>query len=115
MGSSRGESVFEGRKVRGRKEVIMAGKEKGSVKIEWDEGTEKKLETKFKEWSKCCGDKKNYSSGASGGAVYGFGLIGALVYFIGNASTFGEGIMGILKSLVWPALLVFQALKLLGL
>lgn len=60
----------------------------------------------------CCSKKnwKNSNAGASagGGAVYGLGLIGALFYFLGNANSFGSVIMGILKSLVWPALFVYH-------
>ncbi|GAP12989.1 hypothetical protein LARV_00730 [Longilinea arvoryzae] len=48
--------------------------------------------------------------GASG-AVYGLGFIGACVYFIGQATTFWLGVLGFLKALVWPAFLVFEALK----
>jgi len=48
-----------------------------------------------------------------GGCLYGMGFIGAAVYFIKGAATFGAGAMGLLKSLVWPALLVYEALKLL--
>lgn len=44
-----------------------------------------------------------------GDAVYGFGLIGALVYFVSTANTFGEGVIGVLKAFVWPAILVYQA------
>jgi hypothetical protein len=47
-------------------------------------------------------------------AVYGLGLIGAWVYFIGQADTFWVGVLGFLKGIVWPALLVFEALKTLG-
>jgi len=64
----------------------------------------------------CCGGSNwNQNASAGGGAVYGFGLIGALVYYIGNASTFVEGLVGILKSIVWPAMLVYQFLKQFGL
>lgn len=45
---------------------------------------------------------------ASSGAVYGLGLIGALVYYISEASNFGEGLVGILKALVWPAFVVYE-------
>lgn len=45
---------------------------------------------------------------ASSGAVYGLGLIGALVYYISEASTFGEGLVGVLKALVWPAFVVYE-------
>ncbi|OGY23552.1 MAG: hypothetical protein A2Y57_01705 [Candidatus Woykebacteria bacterium RBG_13_40_7b] len=48
-----------------------------------------------------------------GSAVYGLGLIGALVYYITTASGFWVGVVGILKALVWPAFLVYEALKFL--
>ena len=38
--------------------------------------------------------------------VYGVGIVGAAVYFIGQSSTFGAGVVGFLKALVWPAFLV---------
>lgn len=47
---------------------------------------------------------------AGGGAVYGIGLIGALVYFLQHASNFTEGVFGVLKAIVWPALLVYKFL-----
>ncbi len=50
----------------------------------------------------------------SGGAVYGLGLIGAAIYFISHAVTFWLGVLGFLKALVWPAFLVYYALKALG-
>jgi hypothetical protein len=46
-------------------------------------------------------------------AVYGLGLIGALIYFISNATTFWMGVLGFLKAFVWPAFLVYEALRLL--
>ncbi len=49
-----------------------------------------------------------------GSAVYGLGIIGAAVYFIGNATTFYMGVIGFLKALVWPAFLVYQAFQFLG-
>ena len=58
--------------------------------------------------------KNNNSSHAPGGAVYGLGLIGAAIYFISQAATFGAGVVGFLKALVWPAFLVYEALKALG-
>jgi hypothetical protein len=51
-----------------------------------------------------------YQRGASE-AVYGLGLIGALVYYIGHAATFWLGVLGFLKAILWPALLVYEALK----
>lgn len=52
--------------------------------------------------------------GQPAGAVYGLGLIGAAVYFIGGAATFGAGVIGFLKALVWPAFLVYQAFQFLA-
>jgi len=54
------------------------------------------------------------SSGAAG-AVYGLGFIGAAIYFISQAGTFWVGVIGFLKALVWPAYLVYEALKFFGL
>jgi len=47
-------------------------------------------------------------------AVYGLGFIGAAIYFIGHATTFWMGFLGLLKALVWPAFLVYQALEILS-
>lgn len=48
---------------------------------------------------------------SSGNAVYGFGIIGAAIYYISIASGFWMGALGILKALIWPAFLVYEALK----
>ena len=55
---------------------------------------------------------KCYGHG-TGSAVYGLGFIGAIVYYISNASGFWVGVLGVLKALVWPAFLVFELLKFL--
>ncbi|MCK5321626.1 hypothetical protein KAJ38_03535 [Candidatus Pacearchaeota archaeon] len=52
--------------------------------------------------------------GACGGAVYGLGFVGAAVYYISTATSFWNGVFGFLKAIVWPAFLVFDALKFLG-
>lgn len=57
--------------------------------------------------------KRNYRGGASD-AVYGFGLIGAWIYYISHATTFWLGILGIFKGIVWPAMLVYELMKYLG-
>ncbi len=49
--------------------------------------------------------------GGMGGAVYGLGFIGAVVYFIQHATSFGDGLVGIFKAIVWPALVVFKLLE----
>jgi hypothetical protein len=52
--------------------------------------------------------------GTSGNAAYGLGLIGAAIYYISHATGFWEGAFGLLKALVWPAFLVYEALSYLG-
>jgi hypothetical protein len=55
-----------------------------------------------------------HGCGACGGAVYGLGFIGAVVYYISHATGFWVGVLGILKAIVWPAMLVYEALRFLG-
>lgn len=45
--------------------------------------------------------------------VYGLGFIGAAVYFIQHATTFWLGVLGVLKAVVWPALVIYRVLELL--
>lgn len=47
-----------------------------------------------------------------GGAVYGLGFVGALIYYISTATGFLNGVLGVLKAIVWP---VFVVMKILGL
>lgn len=50
------------------------------------------------------------STGASE-AVYGLGFIGAVIYFIQHAASFGIGVLGVLKAIIWPALIVYKLLE----
>ena len=62
----------------------------------------------------CCnyhGKHWHGKGGGMGGAVYGMGFIGAAIFFIGKATTFSMGVLGFLKAIVWPAILVFEMLK----
>ena len=47
----------------------------------------------------------------SSNAVYGFGFVGVAVYFIQQADSFWMGVLGILKAIVWPAMLVYKLLS----
>ena len=51
---------------------------------------------------------------APSNAVYGLGFIGALVYYISAATSFWTGVIGVLKSIVWPGFLVYETFKFLG-
>jgi len=58
--------------------------------------------------------KKVIYKNASSAPVYGLGLIGAWVYYLSQAGTFWMGVLGILKGIVWPAMLVYEMMKYLG-
>ena len=51
---------------------------------------------------------------SGGGTIYGLGFIGALIYYISNATTLWAGVVGVFKAIFWPAYLVFGALRFLG-
>jgi hypothetical protein len=57
---------------------------------------------------------KNNRGGCGGGGMYLLGFIGAAVYFIQAADGFWSGVLGVLKALVWPAFLIYDALKFLS-
>ena len=63
---------------------------------------------------KILGNKFCSGCNGSGSAVYGLGIIGAAIYYFSNATTFWLGVLGFLKALVWPAFLVYELLKFLG-
>ncbi|MBT3242899.1 MAG: hypothetical protein HN352_07110 [Bacteroidetes bacterium] len=43
--------------------------------------------------------------------IYGLGFIGAIIFFIGQATSFWMGVLGILKAIIWPVFLVLEAFK----
>jgi hypothetical protein len=53
-------------------------------------------------------EKDVQTQGGASDAVYGLGLIGAWVYFIGQANTNQERLQGFFKGFVWPAYLVYK-------
>ena len=57
---------------------------------------------------------KGDSGDAPGALTYVLGFIGAAIYFISQATTFWMGVIGFLKAIVWPAFLVYELLKYLG-
>jgi hypothetical protein len=77
---------------------------------QWIERGVKKLEN-----LDCCekrGIKKHAGSGAAG-TIWFLGFVGAAVYFIQQAASFGSGVIGLLKALVWPAFLIYHFLDFL--
>ena len=61
-----------------------------------------------------CDSSGSSMCGAGGGAVYGLGLIGAAVYYIQEASGFGEFVVACLKAIVWPVFVVYKLLQHMG-
>ncbi len=57
----------------------------------------------------------NKYAGNSGGWIYCLGFVGAFMYYVQLSATFGEGVIGFLKALVWPGYLVYHVFKYLGL
>ena len=51
---------------------------------------------------------------ADSGAIFGFGFIGSVIYFISSATDFWMGALGVLKALVWPAVLAFELFRFVG-
>lgn len=49
-----------------------------------------------------------------GNAVYFFGFIGALVFYIQQSDGFWSGVLGVLKAFVWPAFVIYDLLKFLA-
>ncbi|MBM3200661.1 hypothetical protein FJZ53_07005 [Candidatus Woesearchaeota archaeon] len=48
------------------------------------------------------------------GAIYGIGFLGAVYYYVSTATSFWGGAVGVIKALLWPAFLVYAAMKSLG-
>ena len=55
-------------------------------------------------------EKMKYKHHGAGGGIYFLGFIGAAIYYMQQSFTFWQGVVGILKALVWPAFLVFSCL-----
>lgn len=51
---------------------------------------------------------------SSPSCVWFLGFIGAAIYNISIAAGFWAGVWGVIKALVWPAFLVFEIMKYLG-
>lgn len=70
-----------------------------TTELKQDEQEDKEIQVKYQ--------------GGSSNAVYGLGLIGAWVYYIGLATTPDERIKGFFKGFVWPAFMVYRLLEFL--
>ena len=61
------------------------------------------------------GDKKCKGTVDNGilGGIYGMAFIGGVVFYIQHATSFWAGVLGILKAIVWPAVLMYKILELM--
>lgn len=53
----------------------------------------------------------NAGAAAGGGAIYGLGIFGALVFFWQEADGFWEHVLSIFQGLFWPAFMVYEAFE----
>lgn len=56
----------------------------------------------------------NVKECGTGGFFYFMGFLGSAIYYVSTATGFWIGVLGILKSFFWPAFLVFEIMKYLG-
>ena len=47
------------------------------------------------------------------GALYGLGVIGAIIYYIQTATSFVDGLIGFVLAFFWPAVVVYKVFELL--
>ncbi len=69
-------------------------------------GTEESMEC-------CTKGAKWRGHGAMGGGIYFFAFVGVAVYYIQQSTTFWMGVLGFLKAIVWPAMLIYKVFTLL--
>lgn len=65
----------------------------------------------WKQWCKEKGKSSNASSHGTSGALYFVGFVGSTIYWMQAAVGFGAVVTGFLKSLVWPAYIVYKLLE----
>jgi hypothetical protein len=56
-------------------------------------------------------NRRNAGAAAGGGAIYGLGIFGALVYFWQQAHGFWEHLLAVIQGLFWPAFMVYEVFK----
>ena len=49
------------------------------------------------------------------GFVWFLATLGSAIYFVQQASGFWDGVLGILKALIWPAMIMYKVMQMLQL
>ncbi len=62
----------------------------------------------FKHCKKNKMESGKYRNARPGGCAYFLAFIGAVIYYIQSATSFWDGVLGFLKAIVWPAILVYK-------
>lgn len=60
-----------------------------------------------------CAPKHRNGNGGVASGVYGLAFLGAVIYYFSHATSFGMGVLGFLKALVWPVILVYKIMEFL--
>ncbi len=62
-------------------------------------------------------NKRHYRSAGGDcgmlGGIYGMAFLGAAFYFIQHAESFWMGVLGFIKAIFWPAMLIYKLLEFL--
>lgn len=58
--------------------------------------------------------RKGGNAGGVCNGAYGLAVLGAAVYYIQQATTFWMGVLGIGKAILWPAMVMYKVLGMLG-
>jgi hypothetical protein len=53
----------------------------------------------------------NAATAGGGNAVYGLGMIGALIYYLMAADVWWEYLLAFVQAVFWPAFLVYEAFQ----
>lgn len=78
-----------------------------------DSNVSKKFETFFGKYRQQKYRKGEILIRAGGGALYGIGVIGALIYYLQHATSILDGIVGIIYAIFWPGVILYKVLELL--
>lgn len=73
----------------------------------WENKFGKDFEKKFENWGKYPSYRWHHDHGMSSG-FYFLAMIGVAVYYVQQVSGFWPAILGILKAIVWPAMLMYE-------
>lgn len=63
-----------------------------------------------------CGEKKGWrrrSGSGAAGTIWFLGFVGALFFYFQQVTTFGSGVVALLKALVWPGFLIYNLMDFL--